>query len=91
MKLSAKFARQEDEIARLARIARRRVSDDRAGAIRRMLGLTEAKSVERQSGGRELPCPHCHRRFRLAMHLGRHLSATHQGMSNLSSSHLQHS
>ena len=31
MKLSAKFARQEGEETRLARIARRRVSEDRAG------------------------------------------------------------
>ena len=39
MKLSAKFARQESEQQRLARIARKRVSGDRAEAVRRMLGL----------------------------------------------------
>jgi hypothetical protein len=45
MKLSAKFARQEGEETRLARIARRRVSEDRAGAIRRMLGLPENRNL----------------------------------------------
>jgi hypothetical protein len=37
MKLSAKFARQETEAARLARIARRRISKEREAAVRRML------------------------------------------------------
>ena len=82
MKLSAKFARQEGEETRLARIARRRVSEDRAGAIRRMLGLPEkpeSKDDGRdESAGRELSCPRCDRRFKLAMHLGRHLSTTHK-------------
>lgn len=86
MKLSAKFARQEDEETRLARVTRRRVPEARAEAIRRMLGLTEPKLdrtlAERSEIGRgELSCPKCHRRFRLAMHLGRHLSATHQQKS----------
>jgi len=39
MKLSAKFARQESEAARQARIARRRIRGDRVVAIRQMLGL----------------------------------------------------
>src|SRR5438132_2285034 len=39
MKLSAKFARQESEAARQARIARRRIRGDRVAAIRQMLGL----------------------------------------------------
>jgi hypothetical protein len=41
IKLSAKFARQETEAARLARVARRRIPADRAATIRRMLGLPE--------------------------------------------------
>jgi crotonobetainyl-CoA:carnitine CoA-transferase CaiB-like acyl-CoA transferase len=39
IKLSAKFARQESEEARLARIARKRIPTDRIETIRRMLGL----------------------------------------------------
>jgi len=39
MKLSEKFARQESEHTRLARIARRRISQDRAEAIRQLLGI----------------------------------------------------
>jgi len=41
VKLSAKFARQEREPQRLARIARRRIREDRVDAVRRMLGLAE--------------------------------------------------
>ena len=41
MKLSAKFARQETEAARLARIARRRISKEREAAVRRMLSLPD--------------------------------------------------
>jgi len=41
MKLSAKFARQETESARLARIGRRRISKEREAAVRRMLSLPE--------------------------------------------------
>ena len=83
MKLAAKFARQEDEEARLARITRRRVTADRTEVIRRMLGLSEQPQSEhgrtqRGANARELLCPECHRRFSLAMHLGRHVSATHQ-------------
>ncbi len=83
MKLSAKFARQEDEKARLARVRRRRVSEARAEVIRRMFGVMETKSdhprhQRRAMVDEELSCSQCHRRFRLAMHLGRHVSATHQ-------------
>jgi len=41
MKLSAKFARQETEVARLARIGRRRISKEREAAVRRMLSLPD--------------------------------------------------
>ena len=83
MKLSEKFARQEDEKSRLARVRRRRVSEARAEVIRRMFGVTETKSDHPRHQrtamvGGEMSCPQCHRRFRLAMHLGRHVSATHQ-------------
>jgi len=83
MKLSAKFARQETEEARLARIARRRVSSDRAEAIRRMLSISglPAKSAPQESraGGRggALLCPDCDRAFALPMHLGRHRKTKH--------------
>jgi uncharacterized C2H2 Zn-finger protein len=86
MKLSAKFARQESEEQRLARIARKRISDDRADAICRMLGLDTlrrrrgraAPPRDRQAETeRQIPCPECDQRFRLPMHLGRHLRATH--------------
>lgn len=43
MKLSAKFARQETEEQRLARIARKRIPKDRVEAIRRMFGETHRK------------------------------------------------
>jgi hypothetical protein len=86
MKLSAKFARQEDEKTRLARITRRHLTGDRAAVIRRMLGLTETKpqhGLKQRTGvaSEELLCPECGRHFRLAMHLGRHMSATHQRRS----------
>ncbi len=45
IKLSAKFARQETEAARLARVARRRIPADRAATIRRMLGLPESAAA----------------------------------------------
>ena len=41
IKLSAKFARQESEEARVARIARKRIPPDRVETIRRMLGMSE--------------------------------------------------
>jgi len=47
MKLSAKFARQESEAARQARIARRRIRGDRIAAIRQMLGLGSTDEEER--------------------------------------------
>ena len=54
MKLSAKFARQESEPERLARIARRRVREDRIAVIRRMLGLTDE---DRRPATTEQPRP----------------------------------
>ena len=88
MKLSAKFARQESEQQRLERIARKRVSGDRAEAVRRMLGLDATDRKPRRTARprgaadpgttRELPCPECDRRFALPMHLGRHLRAIHR-------------
>lgn len=41
IKLSAKFARQESEEARQARIGRRRIRDERVEAVQRMLGLSK--------------------------------------------------
>src|SRR5207237_10389602 len=84
MKLSAKFARQESEEARLARITRRRVSNDRADAIRRMLNISEMplespQRVGRAAGSGALRCPDCDRAFALPMHLGRHRRAKHSG------------
>src|SRR3954470_25054561 len=74
MKLSAKFARQESEEARLARITRRRVSSDRAEAVRRMLSMSEppANPGQRARTSRVGPlrCPDCDRGFALPMHLG---------------------
>lgn len=87
MKLSAKFARQESEQQRLERIARKRVSGDRAEAVRRMLGLDatdrKPRRTVREPGAdaaapRQIPCPECDRRFALPMHLGRHLRAIHR-------------
>ena len=71
MKLSAKFARQESEQQRLERIARKRVSGDRAEAVRRMLGLDATDRKPRRTARprgadaaapRQLPCPECDRR-----------------------------
>lgn len=82
MKLSAKFARQESEEARRARVARRRVPSDRIDAIRRMLGVVEVVPAARAAGAgafraRSLACPDCPRVFALPMHLGRHRKAAH--------------
>jgi hypothetical protein len=82
MKLSAKFARQESEEARLARITRRRVPSDRAEAIRRMLSISEAPAesthqVGERSRSRALLCSDCDRAFTLPMHLGRHRKTKH--------------
>jgi len=60
IKLSAKFARQESEEARLARIARKRIPPDRAETIRRMLGILESEreTPERRDGATgALSCP----------------------------------
>jgi hypothetical protein len=79
IKLSAKFARQETEEARLARIARKRIPADRAETVRRMLGLPqiEPQTEEDHDRLRTLSCPECLRVFALPMHLGRHLKAAH--------------
>jgi hypothetical protein len=82
MKLSAKFARQESEEARRARVARRRVPSDRIDAIRRMLGVSESAPPSRAIPAsaprpRNLACPDCPRVFALPMHLGRHRKAAH--------------
>jgi hypothetical protein len=82
MKLSAKFARQESEQARLARITRRRIPSDRAEAIRRMLSIpgTSAESPPPPAKAlvvRRLFCPDCNRAFALPMHLGRHRKTRH--------------
>jgi len=80
IKLSAKFARQESEEARLARIARKRIPTDRIETIRRMLGLpgAEREPLERRRDGNGiLLCPECNREFALPMHLGRHRKAKH--------------
>jgi hypothetical protein len=82
MKLSEKFARQESEEARLARVARRRIPTDRVNAIRRMLNVRETPSelFERRSDmdrSRHRICPECNRAFALPMHLGRHKKAKH--------------
>ena len=84
MKLSAKFARQESEEARQARVGRRRIRQDQADAVRRMLGLPEEGPgpIERrprhQAGNAaRLSCPHCPRQFTLPMHLGRHVRVRH--------------
>ena len=82
MKLAAKFARQETEEARVARIARRRIPSDRIDAIRRMLDLPETRSQMRErrrdvNCDAALICPECKRAFGLPMHLGRHKKAKH--------------
>ncbi len=79
IKLSAKFARQESEEARLARIARKRIPADRIETVRRMLGLPrlEDQTAKNYDQSRTLSCPECHRVFALPMHLGRHQKAAH--------------
>jgi len=79
MKLSEKFARQENEHTRLARIARRRISQERVEAIRQVFGVE--KEVEATAPAvAELPhvCDLCGRRFSLPMHLGRHKKSKHR-------------
>jgi uncharacterized C2H2 Zn-finger protein len=79
VKLSAKFARQESEEARLARIARKRIPADRIETVRRMLGLSpiEHQAEENHDAPQNLSCPECHRVFAFPMHLGRHVKASH--------------
>jgi len=84
IKLAAKFARQESEEARLARITRKRIPTDRIETIRRMLGLPESEREpleRRRDGNGALLCPECNRAFALPMHLGRHTKAKHHGMT----------
>jgi hypothetical protein len=82
MKLSAKFARQENEETRRARITRRRIPRDRADAIRRMLSIPEASAGSPRTRAKAaargaLVCPDCQRVFALPMHLGRHRKRKH--------------
>ena len=85
MKLSAKFARQESEEMRQARVARRRVSLERADAIRRMLDVPARPQAPRErraaatSTVSSIVCVDCSRRFALPMHLARHRKAKHEG------------
>jgi hypothetical protein len=80
MKLSEKFARQESEPARLARIARRRVSRERADSIRQFLGIPAhvGKDGTRPAAAPAHACEVCGRRFSLPMHLGRHKKSAHK-------------
>jgi hypothetical protein len=83
MKLAAKFARQETETVRLARIGRRRISKEREAAVRRMLSLpdaaarTAAASTARDADGL-FRCVDCARAFKLPMHWARHRNAKHR-------------
>jgi hypothetical protein len=85
MKLSAKFARQESEEMRQARVARRRVSLERADAIRRMLDVPALPPEQHErratavSGATGITCVDCSRSFALPMHLARHRKAKHEG------------
>jgi len=80
MKLSEKFARQETEETRLARIARRRISEDRADSVRRLYGIdkdAEPSAVGARDTQSSHVCDVCQRRFSLPMHLGRHKKSKH--------------
>jgi hypothetical protein len=84
IKLSAKFARQESEPARLARIARKRIAPERIETIRRMLGIVESErqTFKRRNGATSaLSCSECNRVFAFPMHLGRHKRAKHGPMN----------
>ena len=74
MKLAAKFARQETELARLARIRRRRIPKDREDAVRRMLDIPESvtgsKPPTRVPARGPVECPECARAFHVADALG---------------------
>jgi hypothetical protein len=81
MKLSAKFARQESEETRRARITRRRVPSHRADAIR-MLSIPDASAESprtraKAAARKALVCQDCQRVFALPMHLGRHRKRRH--------------
>jgi hypothetical protein len=83
MKLAAKFARQETETVRLARIGRRRISKEREAAVRRMLSLPEPPApIEAPATTRDvdglLRCIECARAFKLPMHWARHRNAKHR-------------
>jgi hypothetical protein len=91
MKLSEKFARQESEDARLARIGRRRISKAQSESVRRFLGgdgsqkPARPRRAARRAGDATsgpLACDECGRRFQLPMHLGRHRKWAHDGASN---------
>src|SRR5262245_3622704 len=89
MKLSEKFARQESEDARLARIGRRRSSKAQSQAVRRFLGDHQPKRRVRAArvavSDGPLQCDDCGRRFTLPMHLGRHRKSTHDRPSVIES------
>jgi hypothetical protein len=76
VKLSEKFARQESEAARLARIARRRIYDARAQSVRQLLGLPAEATAPALPAA--YVCDVCGRGFALPMHLGRHKSSRHK-------------
>ena len=83
MKLSEKFARQESEDARLARIGRRRISKAQSQAVRRFLGDHQkpkkpARAARVAVSDGPLQCDDCGRRFTLPMHLGRHRKSAHE-------------
>ena len=84
MKLSAKFARQESEEMRQARVARRRVSLERADAVRRMLDVPSLPPEPRERRAAAtatengVVCADCSRSFSLPMHLARHRKAKHE-------------
>ena len=92
MKLSEKFARQESESERLARIGRRRISDERAEAIRQFLGIVDdgahvptARRAKPPAGAASHVCELCGRAFTLPMHLGRHKRSAHKSSGTAAS------
>ena len=89
MKLSEKFARQESEDARLARIGRRRISKAQSESVRRFLGDKQPEKRARVArvavSDGPLACDDCGRRFTLPMHLGRHRKSAHDRPSVIES------
>lgn len=89
MKLSEKFARQESEDARLARIGRRRISKAQSDSVLRFLGDRRPKKRVRVArvavSDGPLQCEDCGRRFALPMHLGRHRKRAHERASVMES------